>query len=270
MPDIPPTLAPAVHVLFDVGKALVFLLVGWLVIGRVSAFVRNRVQRSRRVDQTLGLFLANTVHYVLMAAVAIAVLQTFGFQVTSLVAMLGAATLAIGLALQGTLSHVAAGLMVLVFRPYKIGDSILIATQSGTVSDLNLYLTELTAADGTRIYVPNGQAWSGAIVNYSVSPLRRCDITFAIDYGEDLDRAFATIMAVVSAEPRFLARPAPPWIGVVDLAPSSVSVQLRAWCRAEEIGDVRVATLKAAKEALQVAGIPIAYPTSVSINRQAA
>lgn len=270
MPEIPAALAPAVALAINVLKALVLLVVGWLVAARVSAFVRNRITRSRRIDQTIGIFASNAVRYLLLIAVVIAVLQTFGFQVTSLVAVLGAATLAIGLALQGTLSHLAAGLMILIFRPYKLGDFVEISGEPGTVSDLNLFLTEITAVDGVKKFVPNGDAWGNTITNYTLNPLRRCDITFGIDYGDDVDAATAVIRGIVEADSRFLDKPDPPFVKLTNLGQSSLDIEVRAWCKSDDMWAAKHDTLKAVKEAFDANGISIPYPHQVNVEKHGA
>ncbi len=270
MPEMPAGLAPVVALAINVAKALIFLVIGWIIAGWLSALVRRRAEASKRIDQTLGIFVASVVRYALLAAVVIAVLQTFGFQVTSLVAMLGAATLAIGLAMQGTLSHLAAGLMLVFFRPYKFGDFVEIASDAGTVTDLNLFLTELTTPDGVKVFVPNGEAWGKPITNYSANPKRRCDITFGIGYSDDIDKAIGVILDVVKADSRFLNDPAEPWVRVVNLGESSVDLQLRAWCRAADLWEAKFGTVKAVKEAFDASGITIPFPHRTVIRQEAA
>ncbi|MCT8970774.1 mechanosensitive ion channel family protein [Microbaculum marinisediminis] len=260
LPDIPTSLEPVVMMGVNIAKAIVFLIVGWIAAGWISGAVRRRLAASKRVDRTLGVFFSSIVRYVLLAAVGIAVLQTFGFQVTSLVAVLGAATLAVGLAMQGTLSHLAAGVMLVFFRPYKIDDFVEVGGNSGTITDLNLFLTELTTVDGVKIFVPNGEAWGKPITNYSVNPKRRCDITFGIDYTDDIDKAIDVILGVAKADERFVNDPAAPWVRVVNLGDSSVDLQLRAWCKASDLWEAKFATIKAVKEAFDKAGISIPYP----------
>ncbi len=269
MPEMPASLAPVIALGLNIVKAIVFLIVGWIAASWISGIVRRRAEASSRIDQTLGVFFSSIVRYVLLAAVGIAVLQTFGFQVTSLVAVLGAATLAVGLALQGTLSHLAAGVMLVFFRPYKIKDFVEVGGDSGTVTDLNLFLTELTTVDGVKIYVPNGEAWGKPITNYSTNPKRRCDITFGIDYDDDIDKAMGIILDVVKADERFVNRPDEPWVRVVNLGDSSVDLQLRAWCKAGDLWEAKFATLKAVKEAFDRGGISIPYPHRSIVEKNA-
>jgi len=269
-PEIPAAVEPVVALGLNIVKALIFLIVGWIIAGWLSRMVRRRVEASKKIDATLGIFFASIVRYVLLAAVGVAVLQTFGFEVTSLVAMLGAATLAIGLAMQGTLSHLAAGVMLVFFRPYKIDDFVEVGGDSGTVTDLNLFMTELTTVDGVKIFVPNGEAWGKPITNYSANPKRRCDITFGIDYGDDIDKATGIILDVAKADGRFLNEPAEPWVRVVNLGDSSVDLQLRAWCKAGDLWEAKFATLKAVKEAFDKGGISIPYPHTELVRKESA
>ncbi len=266
--NMPTAFEPLVALGLNILKALVFLILGWIVAGWLSRFVRRRVEASETIDSTLGVFFSSIVRYLILAAVVIATLQTFGFQVTSLVAMLGAATLAVGLALQGTLSHLAAGVMLVFFRPYKIGDFVEVGGNTGSVTDLNLFTTELTTADGVKIYLPNGEAWGKPISNFSTNPKRRCDITFGIDYADDIDKAIAIILDVVKADGRFLDEPAAPWVRVVNLGESSVDIQLRAWCASGDLWEAKFATMKAVKEAFDTGGISIPYPHTTLDSRE--
>lgn len=270
MPEMPTSFAPVIAFALNVAKAIVFLVIGWIAASWISGAVKRRVQASPKIDDTLGIFFSSIIRYTLLAAVGVAVLQTFGFQVTSLVAILGAATLAIGLALQGTLSHLAAGVMLVFFRPYKIGDFVEVGGDTGTVTDLNLFLTEMTTVDGVVIYVPNGEAWGKPITNYSTNPKRRCDITFGIDYDDDIDKAMGIILDVVKADSRFVNDPAEPWVRVVNLGDSSVDLQLRAWCAAGDLWEAKFATIKAVKEAFDKNGISIPYPHQTNVEKKPA
>jgi small conductance mechanosensitive channel len=157
--------------------------------------VRKRINKTPQIDPTLGNFAASIIRWALLAVVLVAVLGIFGIEATSLVAMLGAATLAIGLALQGTLSDLAAGFMLVLFRPYKLGQFVDIGGTSGTVKDLNLFVTELVTPDNVQIIIPNGQAWGSIITNYSAHDTRRVDMVFGIDYGDSADKAKEIILS---------------------------------------------------------------------------
>ncbi|WP_293576540.1 mechanosensitive ion channel domain-containing protein [Phaeobacter sp.] len=253
-------------ILYNAAKAVVVLVVGWIGVGIIGNAVRRRINNTPQIDPTLGNFIASIVRWVLLLIVFIAVLGIFGIQVTSLVAMLGAATLAIGLALQGTLSDLAAGFMLVLFRPYKIGQYVDIGGTSGTVVDLNLFVTELVTPDNVQIIVPNGQAWGAIITNFSAHDTRRVDMVFGIDYGDNADAAKAVILKLAEADERVMSDPAP-WIRVTNLGDSSVDLTLRIWCQAADYWELKFAMTQAVKEAFDAEGISIPYPHSVEIKK---
>ena len=241
-------------------SAFILLLIGLQIVGWVAGLIKKQVNKNPRIDNTLGNFFASIVRYVGLVIVFITVLSVFGVQVTSLVAVLGAATLAIGLALQGTLGHLAAGVMLVFFRPFNLGEFVEVGGKSGTVKELNLFFTALHTVDNVRIIIPNGEVWGQPIENYSANPERRCDITFGISYESDIDKAMRVILDVVAADGRFMDTPAEPWVRVVNLGDSSVDLQLRAWLKGSDYWEARFATMKSVKEAFDSAGIDIPYP----------
>ncbi len=249
-------------------KALIVLILGWIVAGAISSMVRRRINATPNIDQTLGNFVASLVKWAILAMVLVAVLGIFGIQATSIVAILGAASLAIGLALQGTLSDLAAGVMLVVFRPYKLGQYVDIGGTSGTVKDLNLFTTELVTPDNVQIIVPNGQSWGSIISNYSAHDTRRVDLVFGIDYGDSADEAMKIILSVAQADSRILSDPEP-WVRVTNLGDSSVDLTARLWCANADYWDVKFELTKAIKEAFDAKGVSIPYPHSVEIHKQA-
>lgn len=248
-------------------KALAVLVLGWIATGWISGAVRNRINKTPQIDPTLGNFAASVIRWALLAVVLVAVLGIFGIEATSLVAMLGAATLAIGLALQGTLSDLAAGFMLILFRPYKIGQFVDIGGTSGTVKDLNLFVTELSTPDNVQIIIPNGQAWGAIIKNFSHHPTRRVDMVFGIDYGDNADDAKAIILELANADTRVMQDPAP-WVRVTNLGDSSVDLTTRVWCKAEDYWELKFSLTQGVKEAFDAKGISIPYPHSVEIKRE--
>lgn len=254
--------------ILSIGKAILFLVVGFKVASVIRTYVRKRVLASENLDNTLGVFFSSIAYYAIVTVVVIAVLQLFGFQATSLVAVLGAATLAIGLALQGTLSHVAAGVMLMFFRPYKLEDYVSIGGESGTVKEVNLFFTQLATPQNVQIIVANGDAWGSTITNYSRYPTRRLDVTFGIDYGDDIDKASAIILDVTNKDGRAQSDPEP-WVRVVNLNDSSVDLQLRVWCLSGDYWEFKFALLKNVKEAFDTGGISIPYPHQVEIQKAA-
>lgn len=254
--------------LMNAAKALIVLVAGWTAAGVVSRVVRNRINATPQIDPTLGNFVASLVKWVILAIVLVAVLGIFGIEATSIVAILGAASLAIGLALQGTLTDLAAGVMLVVFRPYKLGQFVDIGGTAGTVVDVNLFTTELVTPDNVQIIVPNGQAWGSIITNYSAHDTRRVDLVFGIDYGDDADKAMKIILDVAKTDNRIMADPEP-WVRVTNLGSSSVDLTARLWCAATDYWDLKFEITKAVKEAFDENGISIPYPHSVEIQKQA-
>jgi len=249
-------------------KALTVLVIGWIFAGIVSRAVRRRVLASETLDNTVGSFIAAAIRWAILIAVLATVLGIYGIEATSLVAMLGAATLAIGLALQGTMSDVAAGLLLIIFRPYKLGDYVDIGGTSGTVKDINLFLTELATPDNVKIVMPNGKAWGAVITNFSTHSTRRLDLAFGIDYGDDADKAMAIILDIAKAEERLHKDPEP-WVRVTGLGDSSVNLTARLWCDSADYWELKFALTKAIKEAFDTNGISIPFPHVVQIRQDA-
>jgi len=243
----------------DVLGAIVILIVGMMFAGWAQRATLRGLSKINRLDETLRVFFGSIVKYTIIIFVLLAVLNQFGVQTTSLIAVLGAAGLAIGLAVQGTLSNVAAGVMLLIFRPFKVGDAIDAGGQSGTVRELGLFLTELTTPDNVRISVPNASIWGSAIKNYSANPTRRVDLVVGIAYGDDIDKAIASIKAVIEGDARSHKDPAP-LVAVVELADSSVNLVIRVWCASGDYWPLRFDLNKAIKERLDADGITIPFP----------
>lgn len=239
--------------------AVVILVVGLIVAKLVERLIRRSLERTSRVDVTLSRFLAKAANYAILSLVLIMVLAQFGIQTTSIIAALGAVGIAIGLALQGTLSNVAAGIMLLAFRPFKIGDYIDASGVEGTVQEIGLFITELKSADGVYRVAPNRQLWDTAIINYSRNPSRRVEIAVGIDYGDDVDKACALLMDLAAKEKRFLGDPAPMTF-VKSLDDSAVTIALRAWTRTDDYWSVLWDMTRAAKVACDEAGISIPFP----------
>ncbi len=247
-------------------KAILVLIIGWIAANAISGIVRRKINANTSIDPTLGNFAASMVRWVILLMVLVAVLSLFGIEATSLVAIMGAATLAIGLALQGTLSDIAAGFMLILFRPYKIGQFVDIAGTSGTVKELSLFVTELVTPDNVQIIVPNGQAWGAIIKNFSHHDTRRVDLVFGIDYDDNADKAMQIILDLATADARVHDDPAP-WVRLTNLGDSSVDLTARVWTDSAEYWNVKFALTKAVKEAFDKNGITIPYPHSVEIKK---
>ncbi|MEM1396527.1 MAG: mechanosensitive ion channel domain-containing protein [Pseudomonadota bacterium] len=240
--------------------ALVVFFFGMSVAGRLKALTRRAVLRAPNLDETLAGFFASLVYYLVVAFVIIAVLSMFGIQTTGLAALIGAAGLAIGLALQGTLSHLASGVMLLAFRPFKIGDYIEAAGEAGTVKEVTLFTTVMATPDNVKIIVPNGDVWAGSISNYSAYDTRRVDLVMGIAYEDDINKAMAAIKAEIDADERAHSSPEP-LIVVGNLGDSSVDIIVRVWCATADYWGLKFHLTKAIKERFDRDGINIPYPT---------
>ncbi|MEA1942330.1 MAG: mechanosensitive ion channel [Pseudomonadota bacterium] len=247
--------------------AIVILIAGFVVAGMVKRGVRKAVERSSRMDDTLASFFSSIAYYAVIAVVLIAVLARFGVQTASLVAALGAITLAIGFALQGTLSNIAAGVMIIAFRPYSIGDWVEVAGVSGGVKDVNLFTTILATADNKKIIIPNGQAWGDIITNYSANPTRRVDFTFSIDYSDDIGKAMEVIKSTLGADERIHKDPEI-FTAVGAHGASSVDIVTRVWVDTGDYWGVHFDAMKSVKEAFDKNGISIPYPHQVNVAKK--
>jgi small conductance mechanosensitive channel len=249
---------------------LILILTLWLSswIAKVTRRTLERIQRPAAPDATLLGFLSSAARGIVLIIGAIAVLQRLGVQTTSILTLLGAGSLAIGLAMQGSLSNVAAGVMLLVLRPYRIGDVVAINGHVGTVKRLDLFMTELTDLDNLAIFMPNGKVFGEMIVNYSTPRTRRIELTFGVDYEDDLDRAEALLLQCAKADARVLAEPAP-WAAVTALEASSVTLTLRVWTINADAWDVRYALIKKVKQTLEAAGLRFPYPHQVAVEKPA-
>lgn len=242
-------------------SALVIIIAGY----SIGNWAKNRIRGIKRLDATLTTFFGGFVKYVIVAISLITVLGQFGVQTASLLAVLGAAGLAIGLAMQGTLSNVAAGAMMLVLRPFNVGDYIQVGANGlgGTVKSLGLFGTELATPDNVYIFVPNGQIWGADIWNYSRNPLRRQDINVGISYDDDINKAFDIINGILANEPRIVKNIDDKPAEVMASAMSDFSIDLivRFWSTKEDYWALKWSLTKQIKEALDAGGITIPFPT---------
>lgn len=246
----------------EVLGAVTILIVGWIVSGWAKAGTRRALGRVHWMDETVRPIFASIVGYLVLIITLIAVLNQFGVQTASIIAVLGAAGLAVGLALQGTLSNVAAGVMLLFLRPFKVGDFVEAGGASGTVKEVGLFNTELATADNVYIVVPNSSIFSRDISNYSRHATRRLDISVGVAYDVDLTKAMEVLTATLGADGRALADPAPQ-VMVMELGDSAITINLRFWVNAADYWPCKWAMNKAVKEALDDAGIEIPFPQRV-------
>ena len=241
-----------------IGAILIFII-GRMIAAWAQKAVDRSLKKSNKLDETLRTFFANTARYLVLIVTFLAVLSQFGIETTSLIAVFGAAGLAIGLALQGTLSNVAAGVMLLIFRPFKVGDYVEAAGIAGTVKSITVFVTELATPDNVQILAPNSQVWGTTVKNFSFHSTRRVDLVMGIDYGDDIDQAIETVHTVANADSRVLKDPAP-MVVVGNLGESSVDLTIRVWCQAGDYWGVKFDLTKALKQRFDKEGISIPFP----------
>lgn len=241
-----------------IAGALAVLFLGWIVAGWLTGLVKKALRKSR-VDDSLIPFLGGVVRVALIAMVAIAAVGALGIPAASFVAVIGAAGLAIALAFQGTFSNFAAGVMLLTFRPFKAGDFVDVAGQSGTVKEVGIFTTVLAAPDNVRIDVPNSSIFGETIKNFSANENRRIDLVVGVSYDDDLGVAVRTCQDVVSSDPRVLDDPALV-VAVHEMADSSVNLVVRPWVKTADYWATRWDLTRALKEQLEAAGCSIPYP----------
>ena len=246
----------------DVLGAIAILIIGWTIAGWAKSGTQRALSRVSWMDNTLRPIFASMVRYLVMIITLIAVLNQFGVETTSIIAVLGAAGLAIGLALQGTLSNVAAGVMLLFLRPFRVGDYVTAAGVGGTVKEVGLFATELATPDNVYISVPNSSIFSSSISNFSRHATRRLDIGVGISYGANLNQALEVLRGVIDTDGRALDDPAPE-IMVMELADNAVTLNMRFWVNASDFWPCKFAVTKAVNEALDAAGIEIPFPQRV-------
>ena len=249
--------------------AIALLLIGLRIAGWVAGIVRTQVNKNEKIDNTIGSFFASLVRWGLTAAVLITVLSVFVVQIASFAAILGALTLAIGLSMQGALGNIASGVMIMLFRPYKLGDYIDVAGVAGTVKDINLFQTVIATVDNVKIMIPNGQAIDGVITNYSGYNIRRCDIVFGIDYDDNMDKAIDILKGLIASDERIHKDPEP-FVRVTNLGDSSVDITCRLWCNASDFWPLKFDMIEQGKKAFDAQGISIPYPHTTIVKKDEA
>jgi small conductance mechanosensitive channel len=239
------------------GAIAVFILGIWL-----AKFLSNSLRkllRKRKVDETLVTFLGSLTHVLLLIFVIIAGMSKLGVEMTSIIAMVGAAGLAVGLALQGSLANLAGGVLLFVFRPFRVGHFVEAAGNQGTVEEIDIFTTKLKTFDNKTIIIPNAKVTGDTIVNYSMNETRRVDLVIGVSYGDDLDKVKNVIKGVLSEDPRILKDPQP-MVAVIELADSSVNFAVRPWVKTSDYWDVYFGTIEAIKKRLDREGITIPFP----------
>ena len=252
---LPEAIAWATNILL----AIIILLLGFWIAGKVSKAIQAAGRKYDRLDDTLFRFFGSMARYLILAFVFIAVLNRFGVETTSIVALIGAAGLAVGLALQGTMSNLAAGVMLLIFRPYKVGDFVGSAGQFGKVTEIDLFTTIMQTFDNQQIIIPNSQIWGQQIINHSHYDVRGVDMHVSVAYSENTDAARAVIDSVLSTHPHILKDPAP-FVEVETLNESSVDFLIRPFCKGDHYFDVLYSIPEQIKKSLDDANIEIPFP----------
>ena len=238
--------------------ALLIFIIGKWAARRISDVISIAMKKAK-VDETLEGFLSNIIYMLLMVVVVLAALNNLGVETTSFVAILASVGLAIGLALQGTLGNIGSGVMLIIFRPFKVGDFVSAGGESGTVETITLFATTMKTADNKVIIIPNASVAGGNITNFSAKPTRRVDFVFGIGYDDDLRAAKQTLENIVNADDRILKDPAP-FVAVSELADSSVNFVVRVWVKSEDYWGVNFDTIEKVKLTFDEKGISIPYP----------
>ena len=238
--------------------AIIIYFVGKALISRINRMLRGVMER-KNVDPAIQTFLGSLVNILLMILLVISVVSALGVNTTSFAALLASAGVAVGMALSGNLQNLAGGIVILLFRPFKVGDYIEAQGTGGTVSEIQIFHTILTTPDNKKIYLPNGALSSGNITNYSKEPLRRVDFSVAVEYGEDIDKVRKALSDILSMDERVLLEPAPV-IVLGSLADSSVNMTVRVWVKSENYWNVYFETNEKIYNEFNRLGINFPYP----------
>ncbi len=238
--------------------AMITLVVGLWVIKSLTK-TSSKLMKKSEMDESLHTFLSSIVSIILKVLLVISVMGMVGIEMTSFIAIMGAAGLAVGMALSGTLQNFAGGVMILIFKPYKVGDFIDAQGYMGVVKEIQIFNTILLTTDNKRVIIPNAPISSGTMVNYSAESERRIDFTFGIGYNDDIDKAKEVLMSIIKADKRILQNPAP-FIGLSELADSSVNFATRVWVKSEDYWDVFFAMNETVKKEFDKQNISIPYP----------
>jgi len=246
--------------------ALAIWIVGSWIVKAVIKGLRKAMEK-RNYDESLKKFLLNLLSWTLKIVLIIVVLGTVGIETTSFAAILAAAGLAVGLALQGSLANFAGGVLLMIFKPIKIGDLIEAQGELGVVKEIEIFTTKLVGLTNREIIIPNGTLSNGNIINYTTEGTRRVDLVFGVGYDSDIKQTKDVLMKVLTSHPKVLKDPAPA-VTVTELADSSINFAVRPWCHTDDYWDVYFDITENTKEALDAAGIEIPYPHQVEIQKQ--
>ena len=249
-----------------IAAILIWIIGSWIIKKLVGTV--EKIMSKRGYDESLKKFLINLASWALKIILIISILGTVGIETTSFAAILAAASLAIGMALQGSLGNFAGGVLIMIFKPFKIGDLIEAQGELGVVKEIEIFTTKLTGLTNREVIIPNGTLSNGNIINYSTEGTRRVDLTFGVGYDSDIKKTKEVLMQVLTSHPKVLKSPAPT-VNVSELADSSVNFAVRPWSTSEDYWDVYFGITEDVKEALDAAGIEIPYPHAVEIQKEA-
>ncbi|MFT0860124.1 mechanosensitive ion channel family protein [Ancylobacter sp. G4_0304] len=241
----------------NVVYALGLLVAGWWIASVLERMVLRALAATHRVDPTVAGFLANLCRYGVLVFVGVAVLQRFGIQTTSIIAVLGATSLAIGLALQGTLTNLAAGVMLLLFRPFRVGDAVEVGGESGTVKGLSLFTTEIASGDNVQVLIPNGKVWGSPIVNKSAYDLRRFDLVVEVKPDSDVEGLLARAKAFLEGDARVKTQPGPS-VAITKMGFDRVEITMSGWAAPSDAGAIKTALTTHVRSLLRPAPPPAA------------
>ncbi|MCB0398875.1 MAG: mechanosensitive ion channel [Winogradskyella sp.] len=246
--------------------AILIWIIGSWIIKTVMKGIKKAMTKAN-YDESLKKFLLNLINWIFKIVLILVVLGTVGVETTSFAAVLAAAGLAVGMALQGSLGNFAGGVLIMIFKPFKIGDLIEAQGEIGVVKEIEIFTTKLTGLSNKEIIIPNGALSNGNIINYTTEGTRRVDLVFGVSYDADIKQTKEVLMNVLTSHPSILKDPAPA-VTVLELADSSVNFAVRPWCKTEHYWDVYFDVTENAKEALDAAGIEIPYPHTVEIQKK--
>jgi len=258
------------NLIFEFGPKLIAAIFIWIIgswLIKLSLKGFDAAMKKRDYGVSLELFLHNLLGWALRIVLIIVVLGTVGIETTSFAAILASAGLAIGLALQGSLGNFAGGVLIMIFKPFKVGDVIEAQGEIGAVKQIEIFTTKLTGLSNKEIIIPNGSLSNGNIVNYTTAGTRRVDLVFGVGYDSDIKKTKEVLMNVLTSHPKVLKDPEPS-VNLMELADSSINFAVRPWCETADYWTVYFEVTEQTKEALDAAGIEIPYPHQVEIRRQ--
>ncbi|MEY8849834.1 mechanosensitive ion channel family protein [Psychroserpens sp. XS_ASV72] len=258
------------EIIVDFGPKLLAAIAIWIIGSWVIKSLLKGIKKAmekREYDESLKKFLLNLLSWILKIVLIIVVLGTVGVETTSFAAVIAAAGLAIGLALQGSLGNFAGGVLIMIFKPIKIGDLIEAQGEIGVVKEIEIFTTKLTGLSNKEIIIPNGALSNGNIVNYTTEGTRRVDLVFGVGYDSDIKQTKEVLMNVLTSHSKILKDPVPA-VTVMELADSSINFAVRPWCKTEDYWTVYFDVTEQTKEALDAAGIEIPYPHQVEIHKE--